>query len=1084
MPGRGGICSRFSPSFPVQHAAGEDLTPGGSPATDSGSSLGDSAQLERRTGELDSGGERLEGGLGEDLFERDCPVGNLVIGAYNCEGFLSAVPYIMTLLQSCHVLFLAETWLSLSEQSIMTHVMHGGGNDLLCIQSHAMELPPGVGEGRRHGGVALICKRLAGLKFSEISCEDSRLCGVTVSNDHGPIASILGCYMPFWDGSANTYVNFADIIGKLDALIAALRPSSPVALIGDFNCALPRMPAPSRPTNWTQLRGFSPLSYQMQSLLDDNGLLVAEFCFPQETSYTYGRGNYHTHIDHIAISRCLQGVMVSCSILPATFENLSPHLPIIAEFRIPVRSVSKSAKLVNVSIPRPDSLRWDLEERNETYKHLLSSRLSVMLGSSASAADCLDYFAESVVSSIHSAARDSGCARQSRPPKSWWTPSVSAARDRCRLWHRIWTECGRPCRGAVHDCYHETRRTYRRTRKIAARSSIDQEAKLLHTLRNRNVPSFWKHVGRARRQQQPAQCALDSEDFRIHFSDIHDDNGEQLSPSQRLVRDAVAERFSIGCNDAERRVVSVEEVAKLLPRLKRGSAPGPDSVTAEHLIFGQCSELLKAIAILFTMCFSTGRVPASFSTSVVKPMLKKSGMDPNELDNYRPISLTSVLSKLLELLVLAELESSFAPHDLQFGFVQHRGTNEASILISETVQWHLRRGSPVFAANLDARKFFDRIWHDGLFWRLIDLLSPRTWYLLLSWYRDLRGKVAFQGMLSRDFRVRRGTRQGAILSPTLANVFLLPLIASLDDSGKGAFLHGCHVPAVCYADDLCLLSCNANYLSHLLSLVDKFAEDWRLEFTCPEIAKTKSHCIVFGGDALAEAPSWFLAGQQLKIVKETEHLGSVVSATLQAKQHIAQRERRARGSFFGLTPAGIFSKELAPLDKAFLWRTIVAPSLTFGAAVVPLRPENVMQLERFQARYIKASLGLPAQAHHSALLAALRVPPVRETLRSMVARALCNAFRCEHRLSRALTRGLAVLATDPAQLDGSFLGLVYSICNSRLENVLSIASGHIEQDMIHPQSLHDGVIDSLRFLATRTDSLARHLLRLIVMPGL
>ena len=55
---------------------------------------------------------------------------------------------------------------------------------------------------------------------------------------------------------------------------------------------------------------------------------------------------------------------------------------------------------------------------------------------------------------------------------------------------------------------------------------------------------------------------------------------------------------------------------------------------------------------------------------------------------------------------------------------------------------------------------------------------------------------------------------------------------------------------------------------------------------------------------------------------------------------------------------------------------------------------------------------------------------------------------------------------------------------ARLENVLSIASGHIEQDMIHPQSVHDGVIDSLRFLATRTDSLARHLLRLIVMPGL
>ena len=155
------------------------------------------------------------------------------------------------------------------------------------------------------------------------------------------------------------------------------------------------------------------------------------------------------------------------------------------------------------------------------------------------------------------------------------------------------------------------------------------------------------------------------------------------------------------------------------------------------------------------MCFETGHVPASFSASIVKPILKKPGLDPDQLDNYRPISLTSVLSKLLELLVLTELESSLIPHKLQFGFVHHR-THEASILIGETVQWHLRRGSPVFAANLNARKLFDRIWHDGLFWHLVDLISPRTWHLSLSWYRDLRGTVAFQGGQSCDSSVSAG----------------------------------------------------------------------------------------------------------------------------------------------------------------------------------------------------------------------------------------------------------------------------------------------------------------------------------------
>ena len=47
---------------------------------------------------------------------------------------------------------------------------------------------------------------------------------------------------------------------------------------------------------------------------------------------------------------------------------------------------------------------------------------------------------------------------------------------------------------------------------------------------------------------------------------------------------------------------------------------------------------------------------------------------------------------------------------------------------------------------------------------------------------------------------------------------------------------------------------------------------------------------------------------------------------------------------------------------------------------------------------------------------------------------------------------------------------------------MSLASGHIDLEIIHPQSRPDGVIDSLRFLAGRTDITARLLMRLIVMP--
>ena len=93
-----------------------------------------------------------------------------------------------------------------------------------------------------------------------------------------------------------------------------------------------------------------------------------------------------------------------------------------------------------------------------------------------------------------------------------------------------------------------------------------------------------------------------------------------------------------------------------------------------------------------------------------------------------------------------------------------------------------------------------------------------------------------------------------------------------------------------------------------------------------------------------------------------------------------------------------------------------------------------------------------------------------QALRSTVLRGFCNAFKSDHRLSRVLTRGLAVLAVNPAQLDGSFLGLMYKICNSKLETVLTVTA-LIDPEMIRPQSQPDGVIDSLCYLAASTDSL-------------
>ena len=119
-------------------------------------------------------------------------------------------------------------------------------------------------------------------------------------------------------------------------------------------------------------------------------------------------------------------------------------------------------------------------------------------------------------------------------------------------------------------------------------------------------------------------------------------------------------------------------------------------------------------------------------------------------------------SKLLELILLDEIDGSFRPSDLQFGFLCHRGTREASMLVQETAQHCLSHKSPLFVANLDARKCFDRLWHTAVLLRASDHLSRRSWALLAFWYTHLTARVRFGKVLSDAFAVRRGVRQGGV----------------------------------------------------------------------------------------------------------------------------------------------------------------------------------------------------------------------------------------------------------------------------------------------------------------------------------
>ena len=124
------------------------------------------------------------------------------------------------------------------------------------------------------------------------------------------------------------------------------------------------------------------------------------------------------------------------------------------------------------------------------------------------------------------------------------------------------------------------------------------------------------------------------------------------------------------------RSVSQDEVMKTIKSMSFKTCdldPLPTSLYSDCL-----PHLLPFISDIINSSLSTGTVPDSFKSAIVRPLLKKHNLDPNELKNYRPVSNLSFLSKLLEKTVLNQLNTHLSSNNLlnpfQSAYRQHHST--------------------------------------------------------------------------------------------------------------------------------------------------------------------------------------------------------------------------------------------------------------------------------------------------------------------------------------------------------------------------------------------------------------------------
>ena len=133
------------------------------------------------------------------------------------------------------------------------------------------------------------------------------------------------------------------------------------------------------------------------------------------------------------------------------------------------------------------------------------------------------------------------------------------------------------------------------------------------------------------------------------MTDIGNRTDEQLEDKARV--ESYYNKCKMGVFSCD---ISADHIGHLNDGLHQGKSPGIDGVTGEHLKYGKSPLLCKLLANMYSMILAQGYVPTVFHTGLVIPILKKSTLNPNLAKNYRPVTLSSIHTQLVERMLIPE----------------------------------------------------------------------------------------------------------------------------------------------------------------------------------------------------------------------------------------------------------------------------------------------------------------------------------------------------------------------------------------------------------------------------------------------
>jgi len=254
--------------------------------------------------------------------------------------------------------------------------------------------------------------------------------------------------------------------------------------------------------------------------------------------------------------------------------------------------------------------------------------------------------------------------------------------------------------------------------------------------------------------------------------DLHYDIDHHSHVTRRVKAMAKQYLNSKGGNDMD---YTMDEVKYVFDMSNPKSAMGPDCISANFLRYAT-PDLIYMFTVALNYSWRNSVLPIDWKIADVC-VLHKAGAPVDTASSYRPISLTSIVVKAFERLILQRLirtVNSDAISETQSGFRRdHCTMDNLYHLWSNVQQHHTTKDSPFYAAFIDYRAAFDSVWHDGLLYKLARAgVSGRAWLWIRDYLTNRRIRVVNNGVSSDWHHITAGVPQGAVLSPLLFIIYI------------------------------------------------------------------------------------------------------------------------------------------------------------------------------------------------------------------------------------------------------------------------------------------------------------------------